>query len=175
MISITPTPNLSASLKHIQTALILGIDPGKTTGAVLLRVKRGNLKESELLKAVQFEYEDRMPAIRALFSDLVIHDNPFIAMEDYRIYPKVDQTGSPVWSCRIIGIVEAFAEFEGFKDYRISLQMANTIHNSQAKKYSGSNMIYTPYEQHKLILQQKRHAADAYAHAQRFALLNFNH
>lgn len=157
----------------MDSALILGVDPGKTTGACLLKVQRGNLQESTLIKAVQIEWEDRIVALRSLIRDLAMHDNPQIVIEDYIVYKGVNTTGSPVWSARIIGMVEALADAHGIANSRIHYQLAHQVHSKNHAKETGTKVTVKVLPAHLPMLDGARHALDSYAHARLFSLINY--
>ncbi len=106
---------------------VVGIDPGKTTGYVVVRggqvVQTGSVSFERLIEYIAFE--------RGVLEDwLGVHD---WAVEDYKVYPWVKQRFSPVNAARVIGMVLVAARRGGA---HVELQMARPV-----KQYATDELL----------------------------------
>lgn len=147
--------------------IVLSIDPGQTTGVALLGINSRN--SFDIITLAQVPYEQRFIFFAKMFQQ---YPNMQIVMEDFKIYPHVEQTGSPVWSTRIIGLVEMIHHLTQ-NSKPIVFQMAHEIHDRRAKKFTGSKVSIPIEPEHEEKLKNLRHATDAYAHGKLWLLRNF--
>ena len=147
--------------------ILLGIDPGQTTGVAILGI---NSRTSfDVISLAQVPYENRFEFFSKVFQQ---YPDMQIVMEDFKIYPYVEQTGSPVWSARIIGLVELL-HYQHKNPRPIVFHMAHEIHDNRAKKLTGSKVTIPIEPEHAEQLKKLRHATDAYAHGKLWILRNF--
>lgn len=104
----------------VNNPLVIGIDPGKTTGVCIARLPTARpdipeisarLGEIEVLAAYEILWDFRLEDIETLFSTPRVGGVEAIIVEAFHLYPnKAEaQIGSSFPSVQIIGIVEAMA------------------------------------------------------------------
>lgn len=143
--------------------MILSIDPGYTTGVVLIgnltATKAPILIDFDVITAFDLLWNDRIAGIRGI---LRTHQTSIttIVCERFKLFHHKDaianQIGSEMPSARVIGTLEAEADRYGFAG-RIEFQ--ETWNRKQARVKP----------QHMDVIGASRHTFDAYCHAHYYA------
>lgn len=143
--------------EHTIPGRLLCLDPGKTTGWCLF-------ENGHLTKAGHIEdcYDDENVNAIALLTLLQEVEPDYIVYEDYKIYAnKLSQHSfNPVFTIRLIGVVEAFAQMN---DIPVHKQMAST-----AKGFVTDDKL----KQWAMWETGKKHARDAMRHGCYFLLFH---
>ncbi len=131
--------------------MVLGIDPGYTTGTCLLDL-HGN-GEIEVLEAHQYEWSVRFQIIPLVERLVATGTRVTIVVESFRLYPHKAQqlVGDDFPSVRVIGMVEAACWKANFA--QLTFQTASQIQRVQVL--------------HDLPIKSE-HVRDAYRHARYF-------
>jgi len=143
--------------------LIVGIDPGGTTGVCIIKEPTSDGSDDfQVVGVHQIPWEDRLPSLLALMSGSLVDGNgerllpEIVVVENFHVRPG--QAIEPsVPSVRIIGIIEAFW----------SLQNPRPLLVFQDPVVIGRTQIL---EQHKALFKGLIHAGDAYRHARYYHL-----
>lgn len=135
--------------------MVLGIDPGYTTGTCLLGL-HGN-GEIEVLEAHKYEWSKRFEIIPLVERLTATGTRVTIVVESFRLYPHKAQqlVGDDFPSVRVIGMVEAACWMHNFA--QIHFQTASQIRRVQVL--------------HDLPIRSE-HIRDAYRHARLFIVDN---
>jgi len=138
--------------------LVLGIDPGKTTGVCMLRVG----ETLEVVMAEQIPWETRKEDLWALFTATFregLSVPLYTVVENFRLRPgrAMEQVGSTFPSVEVIGLIEAF-QFVTKNYFRLVYQEPAIISRVQILPEHASCFVGKP------------HAADAYRHARFFCV-----
>lgn len=140
------------------TPLILGIDPGYTTGVCLCAYTPGGGPTSELsiIKALQIPWERRLPDLWALLDQKAVER---IVVESFRLRPgrAMEQVGSAFPSVQIIGLIEGFL-YARAAPTPVTYQEPCVISRVQI------------LPEHQLNLRGLPHAADAYRHVRYYVV-----
>lgn len=136
---------------------ILAFDPGRTTGACLIRT---NDRGFEVVRAVEIPWENRFRETMALVSSMYQFptDKPqpqiAIVIENFRLRRgrAVEQSGSDFPSSQVLGAIGAWAYMWDLTD-KIALQEPSVI---------GRVQILPEHEVH---VKGSEHKKDAYKHA----------
>lgn len=136
--------------------LILGIDPGKTTGVCMLRTG----ETVEVVLAEQIPWDRRKEDLWALFTATFREELPvpqYTVIENFRLRPgrAMEQVGSTFPSVEVIGLIEAF--------HFITKNFFDLVYQEPA---IISRVQILP--EHAAFFVGKPHAADAYRHARYF-------
>lgn len=138
--------------------IVLGVDPGKTTGVCMLRTG----KTIEVIMAEQIPWETRLEDFWALLTATFREELPvpqYIVVENFRLRPgrAMEQVGSTFPSVEIIGLIEAFG-YVTKNFFQIVYQEPGAI----------SRVAILPEHAH--FFTGLQHAADAYKHARYFCV-----
>lgn len=138
--------------------LVLGIDPGKTTGVCMLKAG----KDIEVVMAEQIPWDRRKEDLWALFTATFREGLPvpqYTVVENFRLRPgrAMEQVGSTFPSVEVIGLIEAF-QFVTKNYFKLIYQEPAIISRVQV------------LPEHAPLFVGKPHAADAYRHARYFCV-----
>lgn len=132
--------------------IILGIDPGNTTGLALIEVRGGN-------KIFPIVWEESKDTTTDSYSDLILQAD-VIVLENWRTRPKKARQGAfdwdPMVTSQIIGAIKLQAKREG-KILAIQEPYDKPV------GYGFSNQVYKPGK-------KGMHKQDALAHAVFYAV-----
>lgn len=159
--------------------LIMGVDPGRTTGVCLIQEQE---RDFWVVTSWQIPWEQRVTFFVALFSGAFADPNgvillpEIVVIESFRLRPgrAMEQIGSEFPSVRVIGIVETLAEIV---PQLIALQ--TLIPAMTAKMVKKPLLVYQEpsiisrveiLPEHKEELSGLIHAQDAYRHARYYHL-----
>ena len=133
--------------------IIMGLDPGQTTGACLMQ-------GGELLYATQLKTPNLRDAISTLQAFLEEHSNANVVVyEDYRVYAWKASTHAfnELHTAKVIGAIETLVQLQpSLRDTSISVRMAQPVKSfcTDAKLKAWG-----------LWIPGKQHARDAIRHA----------
>lgn len=144
--------------------IILGVDPGQTTGVCLINtnISTNGAESFGVLLAEQIPWERRHADFWALLGDLNYHRVPapqLVVIENFRLRPgrAMEQVGSTFPSVNVIGLIEAYRHVSPF-EFDIVFQEPAIIGRVQILPV------------HQSLFVGKQHAADAYRHARYYAV-----
>lgn len=143
--------------------VIIGIDPGYTTGiAILDNVRRRDapdLVDFNTLAAYEIDWNGRTFATRSLL-ETYAERVAAIVIEEFKLFPYIDafesQIGSVMPSARVIGIIEAYADVYNIADRIVFAEVWQ-------RKQVRTRTVDAP------VSKRSRHTSDAYAHAYYYA------
>lgn len=140
--------------------IVLGVDPGKTTGVCALSVDANGA--IEVLMAEQIPWDRRKEDLWALFTATFREELPaprYVVVESFRLRPgrAMEQVGSTFPSVEVIGLIEAF-QFVSRQQFEIIYQEPAVI----------GRVAISPEFQHHFV--GKVHASDAFKHARYFVI-----
>ena len=137
--------------------IVLGVDPGQTTGFCLLKNCQGRQRVYSLLEAGQILWDRRKLDMYALLSGTYRTRLPVpeaIVIESFRLRPgrAMEQVGSTFPSVQVIGNIEAF---------QFALSLSVPLIFQEPSIISRVEIL----PEHEDRLTGKPHAQDAYKHA----------
>lgn len=148
-------------------ALIIGIDPGATTGLAIAEHTSG--REFKLLQTLEYSWKDRFKIFNFIYVSRAVIKT--IVVEEYRLFENKitlnSQIGSEIPSARVIGIIELAAYLSNLNC--IVFQKPSDIHGRDpVTKRANYTLSIVP--EHKPFIQKSKHCLDAYFHV-RFHIL----
>ena len=138
----------------IDTNIIIGFDPGGSTGYCVAKVDPNEVLGFKVLRCQVILWNDHIPAIKALLR----HYQPITTIvEDFVLYKAKakDQVGKRFPSVFVTGIIAAYLFEYGLPE--MHLRLASTISRTEIPK---AHLQHIP----QLSADMREHAMDAYKH-----------
>lgn len=139
-------------------SIIMGFDPGGTTGYCVGRIDNTLTLGFEVVRCNVIQWDDRIPAVKALLH----HYRPSLCIvEDFVLYASKakDQIGKRFPSVLVIGILEAYLHELSLNP--MVLRLASTISRTEIPKAHQSSIP-------QLDAVTREHAMDAYKHIRHY-------
>lgn len=144
--------------------IILGVDPGQTTGVCMIRTTDENINNFDVLLAEQVLWNNRHADFWALLvtmNERIVPVPDIVVIENFRLRPgrAMEQVGSTFPSVNVIGLIEAF-QYVAPISFELAYQEPAIIGRVQI------------LPEHQELFVGKQHAADAYRHARYYSITN---